>query len=194
MDNLIYPFPCPIYQNFIDSESFLQIQKDTYNFINNNNNLFKQPWACPTQSTFETPLEENINSKTLNEKIQFYVQEYCKVWNWSIPLSIKLANCWVNIAKNKDYQEIHNHGKALISGVIYINVNKESGNFQLINPLSSEAILLEDPRSFPNIYSIQPQPGMVILFPGWMNHRVLPNESNIDRISISFNIYIKTKL
>ena len=189
MDNLIHPFPCPIYQNTIDKESFLQIKEDTYNFINNNNSLFQQPpWLCPTKSTYNTSIEENINSKILKEKIKFCVEEYCKFWNWDFPPLLKLDNCWVNIAKKEAYQETHNHNNALISGVIYINVNEQSGAFQLINPLSAESILLGDPNSFEYFYTINPQPGMILLFPGWMDHRALSNESHIDRISISFNI------
>jgi uncharacterized protein (TIGR02466 family) len=194
MNNLIHPFPCPIYQNIIDKESFLQIKEDTNNFINNNNNLFKYPssWLCTTLSTVETPIEENINSKILKSKIKFYIEEYCKFWDWSLPLSIKLKDCWVNIAKKGAFQEEHNHSDCLISGVIYINVNKKSGNFQFINPLVSESILLKNPKNFYDYYTINPQEGMILLFPGWMNHRVGINNSDIDRISISFNIQSKS--
>tara|TARA_R110000803_G_scaffold54056_1_gene110627 strand:- start:209 stop:796 length:588 start_codon:yes stop_codon:yes gene_type:complete len=193
MDNLIHPFPCPIYQNIIDKKSFSQIQQDTDNFINNNNNLFKKPssWLCDTFSTIETPIEKNINSKILKEKIKFYVEEYLKFWDWDTSFLIKMKDCWVNIAKKGSFQEEHNHSSCLISGVIYINVNQQSGNFQLMNPLSSESILLGEPKNFGNVYNINPQPGMIILFPGWMAHRALPSESNIDRISISFNIISK---
>ena len=27
MEDIIYPFPCPIYQSFLDESSFLEIQK-----------------------------------------------------------------------------------------------------------------------------------------------------------------------
>lgn len=189
MENIIYPFPCPIYQSFLDESSFLEIKKDTYDFIDNNINLFKQEWTCPTLSTINVPKDQNINSKILKEKIKFYVEEYCKFWNWSTPLLVALNNCWVNISKNGAYQETHNHGSSLISGVIYVNVNENSGGFQLINPLTTESILMGSPdKVFGPTYNITPQQGMILLFPGWMDHRVLPNESNIDRISISFNI------
>jgi len=189
MDNLIYPFPCPVYQNIIDEKSFLQIKQDTDNFISNNNDLFKAEWLCPTLSTIKTPIENNINSKILKEKIKFHVEEYCKFWEWSSPPSVRLSECWVNIAEKGAYQEVHHHIESLLSGVIYINVNKKSGNFQLINSLPSESVLLKEPKNFDYLYNIIPQPRMIILFPGWMQHKVLPNKSDINRISISFNIH-----
>jgi len=189
MDNLIHPFPCPIYQNIIDKESFLEIKEDTHNFISNNSNLFHQPWGCPTQTTIGTPIEKNINSHILTKNIKFFVEKYSKFWDWNTPPTIKIKECWVNIAKKGDYQEEHNHSNNMLSGVIYIEVNNKSGGFQFINPLTSESILLGNPNNFGYLYNITPQPGMILLFPGWMNHRALPNESDIDRISISFNIY-----
>jgi uncharacterized protein (TIGR02466 family) len=189
MDNLVHPFPCPIYQNIIDKESFLQIKKDTDNFIKNSFSLFQKPFLCPTFSTFNVPVEKNINSEVLNIKIKHSVKEYSDFWNWSSPPLMELNECWVNIAKKGAYQETHNHGNVLMSGVIYINVNKQSGSFQFINPLASESTLLGQPNNtFGYLYNVIPQPGMILLFPGWMDHRALPNESDIDRISISFNI------
>jgi len=192
MNNLVHPFPCPIYQNFIDKESFLQIKEDTYRFINDNSNLFQQPWFCTTKSTISTPIEKNINNEILKEKIKFHVEEYCKFWDWENPPLVKLESCWVNIAKKGDYQEEHSHSDSLISGVIYINVNEYSGEFQFINSLSAESILLKNPKNFNYGYPVTPLPSLILLFPGWMNHRVLPNNSDIDRISISFNISVKS--
>ena len=35
---------------------------------------------------------------------------------------------------------------------------------------------------------IIPKNGLIVIFPSWLNHSVLPNKSNKNRISISFNI------
>ena len=42
--------------------------------------------------------------------------------------------------------------------------------------------------NYKSIFEIQPQNGLIFLFPSWLSHRALPNKSNQDRISISFNI------
>ena len=188
MGNIIYPFPLPIYQDFINDNSFKIIKEDTYNFISQNKELFKPIWLCPTKTTQHQPKSINIQSNTLENQIKIHVEDYFKVWNFNQPCNLKISEIWVNIAKTNGYQEEHNHGSYLFSGVLYINTNKSSGDFQFSNPLPSENILLHDSNIFPKYFSIQPQNNMIILFPGWFNHRALPNYSDEDRISISFNI------
>lgn len=188
MDNIIHPFPLPIYQNFIDKDSFNIIRDDTYKFIKENQGLFESIWLCPTKTTQHHPKLKNIQSRVLENQIKIHVENYFKVWNFNKLRNLQIPEIWVNIAKTNEYQEEHNHGSYLFSGVLYINTNKSSGNFQFSNPLPSENILLHDSNIFPKYFSIQPQNNMILLFPGWMNHRALPNNSDEDRISISFNI------
>ena len=111
-------------------------------------------------------------------------------WFGNIPLNAKIKEMWLNIAKKGGYQEEHNHGSVMFSGVFYLQVNEESGYFQFINPLESEAILMGYSDIFQELYTIVPKNGMIVLFPGWMRHKALPNRTDQDRISISFNIEI----
>jgi hypothetical protein len=39
---------------------------------------------------------------------------------------------------------------------------------------------------------IRPQAGRTVVFPSWMQHFVHPNASDTDRITVAFNIIIKT--
>jgi uncharacterized protein (TIGR02466 family) len=38
-----------------------------------------------------------------------------------------------------------------------------------------------------NEWHVQPEEGTLIVFPSWLNHLVLPNEGEEERISIAFN-------
>tara|TARA_R110000822_G_scaffold114189_4_gene245645 strand:- start:356 stop:931 length:576 start_codon:yes stop_codon:yes gene_type:complete len=188
MNNIIYPFQIPIYQNFIDRESFNIIKEDTYKFIQKNQDLFESIWLCPTKTTQHHPLNKNIKSRVLNNQIKIYVENYYKAWDFNESCNLKISEIWVNIAKTNDYQEEHNHNSNLFSGVVYINTNEFSGDFNFINPLSAEGSLMGNPNKCGFMSSIKPQNGMILLFPSWFNHRALPNNSDEDRISISFNI------
>ena len=42
--------------------------------------------------------------------------------------------------------------------------------------------------NFYNTYFFTPTEGRILVFPAHLNHRVSPNESHEDRISVSFNI------
>ena len=41
------------------------------------------------------------------------------------------------------------------------------------------------------MYRIEPKENMLLYFPGWLEHEVEPNNSNEERISISFNLIRK---
>jgi uncharacterized protein (TIGR02466 family) len=74
-----------------------------------------------------------------------------------------------------------------------------SGGMYLKCPKDSGRLLLKDPR--PAVYFnnsliknageeivIQPEEGLIVFFPGFLEHSVEQNNSNQTRISISFNI------
>ena len=168
MDNIIYPFPLPIYQDFVNEESFKVIKKDTYNFIYKNKDLFKQPWENPTLTTCYNSKDKNIQSKILENQIKKHVENYFKIWKFNKPTNLKIKEIWINIAPKEAYQEEHNHGSSLFSGVLYINTTKSMGNIEFQNPLTSESILLGSPKEFDYYYNIQPENGMLLLFPGWL--------------------------
>jgi uncharacterized protein (TIGR02466 family) len=188
MNNIIHPFSLPIYQDFINKEFFDIIKEDTYQFISKNKELFKDIWYCPTKTTQGQPKEKNIQSKILENQIKHHIENYLKIWNFKKLNGLKITEIWVNIAEEGSYQEEHNHGSNLFSGVVYIDTNESSGDFQFLNPLSTEHILMHDSKLLPPFFPIKPQNNMIVLFPGWLNHRVLSNKSNKNRISISFNI------
>jgi len=55
--------------------------------------------------------------------------------------------------------------------------------------MTSESFLMGDNQKLLNSHNIIiPKNGLIVIFPSWLNHSVLPNKSNKNRISISFNI------
>ena len=190
MKNNIYPFSLPIYFKIIKEENYLKIKEDVNNFISTEKELFEIPkgWQCDTLSTINVPAQKNINSITLNNTIQKSVEEYYNSWNYENSLNLFLERVWVNVASPKAYQETHSHYKALFSGVLYIDVDKDSGDICFLNPLGTESILMENPKTLRHDYRITPQNGLLLIFPGWLDHSVFPNNTSKNRISISFNI------
>ena len=104
-----------------------------------------------------------------------------KQYNYSI-------ESWVNLNDKGGYNKVHHHGMFTLSGVMYLKCPKDSGR-----------LLLKDPR--PAVYFnnsliknageeivIQPEEGLIVFFPGFLEHSVEQNNSNQTRISISFNI------
>ena len=90
---------------------------------------------------------------------------------------------WAMVNQKHSYNAHHVH-EGLLSGVFYLQVPEDSGRLILCNPAvrsDNHAIRIKD-------YAIQPENLALIMFPSWLEHYVEPNNSNDERISISFNI------
>ena len=100
---------------------------------------------------------------------------------------------WANIARNGSYTRAHSHDGSLWSAIYYIAVPPPPAE----RPLSG-ALSFVDPRSgmrtAPNMQppfgyqmDIQPEDGMLIVFPGYLLHEVHPFAGGGVRISLSAN-------
>ena len=100
---------------------------------------------------------------------------------------------WVNINGYKDYNQEHFHPYYIISGIYYVNVNDQSGELKLHKNDSLHLMsLINTTKEFnlftSNSYLIKPKNNMLILFPSWIKHSVMPNLSQEKRISIAFDL------
>ncbi len=191
MENIQHPFPLPIYKKIINKSLFFKIKQEAYDFIKENKNLFQtqKTWNCNTLSTIHINDKDNFKSSTLEDEIKNSVSEYLSTWNYIKKPKLNLSNTWINLAPPNTYQEVHHHHPHNFSGTLYINFPKNGGNLCFHNPMTSECFLMGD---FQQLLSPQkiliPQNGLIVLFPSWLEHSVILNKSNQNRISISFNI------
>ena len=103
---------------------------------------------------------------------------------------------WTNINGPGCYNIKHHHPQCNLAGVFWIKVPPKSGNLLFESPHSftsfSEVNCYTDKfRKNTNsylTYSYKPIEGEIVIFPSFVPHSVLKNESNEDRISYSFNI------
>ena len=109
-----------------------------------------------------------------------------------------LTSLWININKKNNFNCVHNHPACDLSGVLWINIPKESGNFEFVSPHSFTGYSVihsysekfkSDTYNYPG-YKMYPKEGSMLVFPSYLQHKVEPNKSDEDRISISFNIEI----
>lgn len=93
---------------------------------------------------------------------------------------------WANVLREGGYNKIHNHPGALWSGCYYVSIGNPAPE-----PEFNGWIEFQDPRPG-NIHGgkerIEPTEGMLLLFPGWLNHYVNPFSGTGERISIAFNL------
>lgn len=111
-------------------------------------------------------------------------------------LSIKMDNAWININKKHNYNAAHDHGHGLFSGVYYVKAEESMGDIVFMNPCPAQGICINEETVKTHnpfnsgLYKFKPKTGMLVLFPSWMIHYTLPNQTEEDRISIAFNTHV----
>jgi uncharacterized protein (TIGR02466 family) len=105
---------------------------------------------------------------------------------------VTLYNVWININPPGAYNHTHHHQEAIFSGVYYIDADQTQGNINFIRNDGANyhipADMITQPHHFNSSMTTYPaKTSALYIFPGWLHHSVDGNQSNKDRISISFN-------
>ena len=113
-----------------------------------------------------------------------------------------LGNMWANINYPGAYNLQHIHPNSQWSGAYYIKVPKNSGSLFIEDPRPGPNIMLPRrmnglPKALWRVVGYPAIEGQMIMFPGWVSHRVQLNESKEKgekgwRVSVSFN-FIQVK-
>ena len=137
-----------------------------------------------------------------NQKDSLITDNLYKVFNETInnlyQNKLEIVNHWININGPDSYNVLHDHPMSDLSGVFYINVPENSGYIYFENPQNFKAhaeitsYTMEASQQMQQHIQkyIKPIEGLLLVFPAHLKHGVLPNQSNEDRISVSFNIRI----
>lgn len=88
---------------------------------------------------------------------------------------------WASVHQNGIHHMMHTHPNNMLSGVYYVKVPNGSG-----------PLVFSDPRGeippFDEALIVKPSEGVLVLFPSWLGHEVLPTGVSDPRISIAFNM------
>ena len=109
--------------------------------------------------------------------------------------------CWFNINSKGGYNAKHVHPNSDLSGVFWLKTPINCGNIVFGSPhnFSSFMEMQSYTKEFKNntgcdySYFFNPTEGTMLIFPSSLEHEVQPNESDEDRISVSFNVKLHTK-
>lgn len=133
-------------------------------------------------------------NKTVVDYLHAHNQRYQCEWQ---------VQSWPNINRFGDYHDLHNHPHSYLSGTYYVSIPVAAEKLPGRDDRRPGAISFYDPRPQANMnavagdpqieaeYTVQPQAGMLLLWPSFLHHFVHPNLSNDPRISISFNVVLK---
>lgn len=122
----------------------------------------------------------------LSDRILSLLEVYYKNELVEVNFQPRLANMWFNINYVECYNVRHTHPGSSIAGVLYINVPDNSGGITF-HHLDEHNLSLTQQTCF----SVEPDDGLMILFPASLAHNVDRNLSDgkEPRMSIAFNLY-----
>jgi len=113
---------------------------------------------------------------------------------------LKLKSLWINVNGKGAFNMEHNHPDCDLAAVIWVQAPENSGKLVFKNPhgfTHHKMSMYTDEVQARNYqytaYNFRPTEGSMLLFPSYLNHAVLFNESDYDRISISFNMVMEYK-
>jgi len=114
----------------------------------------------------------------------------------------EITTAWVNVNKPNGVSLQNNvphlHPGRFWTFVYYVKAEPGCGNLNLTSPLKNMLGYAIPNQVYSRLtpfnalqWSITPEPGKLIMFPGWIEHQADSNKSSADRISIAINADLK---
>ena len=110
---------------------------------------------------------------------------------------VAINEWWFNVNYKGCMNRLHQHPNSIHSGVYYIKAPENCGSIVFPHPSSTlmwgwQGGMLKEPTSTnSSMVSLKPVKNLLYIFPSWADHSVDANESNEERISLSFNTTLK---
>jgi uncharacterized protein (TIGR02466 family) len=101
------------------------------------------------------------------------------------PRKPRLDSLWVNLLKSGGQHSGHIHPHSIISGTLYVKVPPGSGAIRFEDPRLP--LMMAAPTRPDTFVSVEPRPGLLLLWESWLRHEVLPGAGKDERLSVSFN-------
>ena len=111
---------------------------------------------------------------------------------FDLPRKPKLDSLWVNLLRAGGHHSAHIHPHSILSGTLYVDAPKGSGPIRFEDPrlplMMAAPVRRDDaPDQLRGFFSVDPRPGLLLMWESWLRHEVLAGSAKADRLSISFN-------
>ena len=195
-------FPTRIYMNLVSNYEKIQEEFKAVADDMEWQNLWNTHLVSDNQ--FQDNLIKQYNLTTFEDELRTHVVSYVKEINSNLdskrgtPLGedpnvpYKITASWMTKYTKGHYAMCHEHGWSDIAGVYYHEVPEDSGGlfFEPPAPGLCDSLVYSKwgHRLTPKVSE-----GLMILFPGFLKHGIETNTTDLDRLSLSFNILFDRK-
>ena len=178
-------FGTPLYYNELDN--YEKVQQDFDEPLVNTTWDMNPQWGQThylSDPTFKEHLFEMYPLENFKKEIDKNLKLFCKSlnFNWR-PYSIRSS--WMAMFKKGNWGHCHHHGTSDIYGVYYLKKSRDDGDIYFESPCIQAQTSL---CFFGGNMIVPAKLGGLILFPGWLKHGINMNNSDEERISVSFDI------
>ena len=129
-------------------------------------------------------------------ELQKYILKSFQTLGWKTEnKNIGIKAMWAIINKKNDFNIVHTHPHCYLSAAYYVKAPKNCGKFQvenlnIVRRHSSPEIANQNELNA-QVGGLEVNEGDLLIFPGYLPHKVAKNDSDEDRIVISFNVDIR---
>ena len=194
-ENITRLFSTPVFQSsekykFNKSElEFVHKQKENVAINQNGNSYSKNNYVL------DSPELKNLKEFCNKNLLMFFYDRF-KVKK---DIEIYITQSWINFNQKDTSHHRHKHVNSIISSVLFIKgetcpiifYNSERNLFG--NLLSHDDFTAPNEDNTSQVY-FNNQNGQLFLFPSTLMHSVAKNKSDVERISLSFNTFIRGQL
>lgn len=186
-------FPTPVYTTmipvglsavipFLDSQD-MNTKSDEFNYGRRSKDsyILNKP-ECAALSSFILECVQEFSDNTL-------LYEY---------KSYKLSQSWVSHKQPGQHHTMHSHPNSLISGVFYYGESEENTpaiKFHKTSGAVGQSTIMPRTKADKRTskfawseFSVNFEPGLLVLFPSWLHHSVPQNTTDKVRCSLAFNV------
>ena len=177
-----------IFSSYISVDYFKfnlkEYKKEILNFKSKNKSVVRSNYAGWQSDSFETIPKKFTD---LFDKITINIKKIEK--NLCLSKQLIFHNCWYNVNGLGSFNRPHVHPGAVVSGVYYISIPKNSGSIVFVNNNLNDFYISVNQYNEYNSenWIIEPEDNKCVLFPSYLTHYVEPNLNKKERVSISFN-------
>jgi uncharacterized protein (TIGR02466 family) len=103
-----------------------------------------------------------------------------------------LEDLWINILPEGGFHAAHIHPHSVISGTTYVSMPEGASALKLEDPrhammMAAPPRRKDAPEEMRNFIYVKPVVSDVLLWESWLRHEVVMNQSEDERVSVSFN-------
>ena len=141
---------------------------------------------------------KKLHQQLKNQELVTWINQHIKIYwdglGYDPKFNPTVYHMWANATGKNDKVLHHNHSPFELTGVFYLNATPEMGRLALIHP--NEIVLSKCPyyakqESLQEKYFwdhlVDPAPGKLVLFPGWMYHKTQPNNTDELRVALGMS-------